>query len=130
MNLGNKGFAISGILYTLFIIFLLVSISILGGLSSKKKLLEQSITSEQDSFVGKKVEETKIDEIKTKKTAIVKGKYIYILKIDETNVQKCSAYLKKGTVLDTNVINFIPSICNDYNSSELNLSEVYSFEEE
>lgn len=127
MNLNNKGFAISGILYTLFIMFLLISISILAGLSNQKNMLEQSITNEENSFTGKKIEN--IEEIKNQKNAIVKGKYIYILTYNG-NTQKCYAYLKKGTDIYSSDIEFVPSICNEYDSDNLELSEVYSFEKE
>lgn len=45
MKLNNKGFAISGILYTVFVVFLLILLYILGALNSKRKILEKNIES-------------------------------------------------------------------------------------
>ena len=50
MKLNNKGFAISGILYTVFVIFLLILLYVLGGLNSKRKLLEKNIESIEQSM--------------------------------------------------------------------------------
>lgn len=43
MKLGNNGFAITGILYTIFILFLMILLSVLGGLNTKRQLLEKNI---------------------------------------------------------------------------------------
>ena len=43
MKLGNKGFAITRILYTIFILFLMILLSVLGGLNTKRQLLEKNI---------------------------------------------------------------------------------------
>lgn len=124
MKLNNKGFAITGILYTLFIMFLLILVSVLGGLSTKKNMLEQSIISEEDSFVGKKVESVEtaiVDGVTT-----LTGKYIFSM--DDTNT-KCTAYLTSGVNIEEDNITYIPNDCNLYEVN-FTLDEVYSFEKE
>ena len=38
--MNNKGFAITGILYTIFILFIMILLSILSGLNTRKNILE------------------------------------------------------------------------------------------
>ena len=134
MKLNNKGFAITGILYTLFILFLLILVSVLGGLSAKKNLLEQSIISQEDIFLGKKiplteavVEKENPEDNTIDKITLVSGKYIFQV----NGSGKCVAYLKKGINLTKDKITYIP---NDYNNNDYDMNfeliEVYSFEEE
>ena len=76
MKLNNKGFAITGILYTLFILFLLILISILGGLSARRLMLEKSIEALETSYEGKDDNAQIKEAIETKK-APVTGKYVF-----------------------------------------------------
>lgn len=138
--MNNKGFAITGILYTLFILFLLILISILSGLSIKKNILSHSINSLENSYLGKEI------TITNRNNAQVDGKYVYILKY--TNAENggtetthtCTTYLKKGTdmTIKSNMT-FTPKDCNNYeftvNTSNGNLEDkkitlvkIYSFE--
>lgn len=52
MWLNNRGFAITGILYTLFVMFLLILVSVLGALSSRKNMLESSTIKLEESYQG------------------------------------------------------------------------------
>lgn len=132
MELNNKGFAITGILYTLFVMFLLILISILSSLSLKKNILEQSTTKLEDSFIGSKInieDATIKDETTTDIYTKVSGKYIFKVKNIETNT-KCITYLKKGVNL-SNIkdLIFTTTDCNDFKENlNLQLEEVYSFD--
>lgn len=135
MKLNNKGFAITGILYTLFILFLLILVSVLSGLSIQKNMLEQSVASQEDSFIGTSLNAEQINEIIDKKTATVTGKYIFNAKEELTGKEIiCTAYLKKDTSLNNgtaNNITYIPNDCNEYEEKLIfTVTEVYSFEKE
>lgn len=125
MKLNNKGFAITGILYTLFILFLLILVSILGGLSSKKNMLEQSIISQENSFIGTKIEPA--EKALKDNITIVTGKYVFSISGVENT--KCTAYLKRGINIKKEKITYIPGNCNEYEQTMI-LEEVYSFEKE
>lgn len=136
-KLNNKGFAITGILYTLFVMFLLLMLSVLSGLSSKKNLLEKVTNDYEDTYLGTPIEEpNKITAIIESGEAIVTGKYIFEFETplvesgteEKTKVQ-CSTYLKKGTSLTDSEIIYTPEDCNNYDV-ERNLIKVYSFEKE
>lgn len=43
MRLNNSGFAITGILYTVFVLFLMILLSVLSGLNIKRQLLEKNM---------------------------------------------------------------------------------------
>ena len=73
MKLNNKGFAITGILYTVFILFLLIITSVLAGLQLKRTMLERSIILLEDSYIGENLYESedgkeKIKDINKTKT--------------------------------------------------------------
>ena len=128
-KLNNKGFAITGILYTLFVLFLLILVSVLGGLSSKKNLLEQSITSLEDSYLGTVYSKDEyINSIKVSELEIapVDGRYKFSCTIDEVEYYDCYSYLKKGDNINDSIL-----IPNDFNNSNVKreLQEVTSFEE-
>ncbi len=138
-KLNSKGFAITGILYTLFILFLLVLLSSLGGLQTKRTLLERSIIGLEDIFAG---DNSKSDELvnqtNLEKIAPVDGKYIFHINTSNEEAT-CTSYLKKGDSIDRN-IHFIPKDCNDYtydfsfnnpsSGNIMTLREIYNFEEE
>lgn len=137
--MNNKGFAITGILYTLFILFLLILISILSGLSIKKNILSHSINSLENSYLGTEV------AITSRTTAQVDGKYVFTLRYANTEnngtatTYTCTTYLKKGTDMTSKAnMTFTPKDCNDYeftvNTSngnlidkKITLTKIYSF---
>ena len=129
MKLNNKGFAITGILYTLFILFLLILVSVLGGISLKRNMLQQSIIGQEDSFTGEPLTRDEIQVIidDPLKIAPISGKYIFSIDGLET---KCFAYLKEGISLNNESIIYTPSICNDNYNQTMTLEEVYKFERE
>lgn len=126
MRLNNKGFAITGILYTLFILFLLILVSVLSGLSSKRRFAAYSLNKLEDSYTGVLQESSVITDANSSKIAPVTGKYIF--KTDPDN-KTCVAYFKKGASLDSETITYIPKDCNDYEFT-FEVTEIYSFEEE
>lgn len=150
-KIGNDGFAITGILYTLFALFLMVLFSVLAGLSSRKNMLEKTTSALNESYVGKEIviDVLNVHTLATE-GAPVTGKYIFEHTFKEEGKDpmliKCSSYLKKGD--DITEITFVPNTCNisSYiiclknenvclSSGELNVSEnkfiltdIYSFE--
>lgn len=101
MKLNNKGFAITGILYTLFILFSLTLVSIISGLNSRKKIMEKSIEAMENKY-----DYSICNDNSTLTEAPKTGKYIFT---NGTNT--CYAFLSEGTSLDKNKITFIPSNC-------------------
>ena len=138
--MNNKGFAITGILYTLFILFTMILLSTLTTVSFKKGILEKTILGLEDSF---KVSDTldvntlNIDERK----ALIKGKYEFIINttiLDDSNVEvphtiKCYIYLEKDETIPASITatptasdpNFtlIPSECNKNYTIELDTTK-------
>ena len=112
MKLNNKGFAITGILYTLFILFSLTLISIITGLNSRKKIMEKSVETMENKYVYSDCSE--IDDLtEAPKT----GKYIFT-----SNGITCYTFLSEGTIIDNNDLTFTTSECNN-NKSSLTLSK-------
>lgn len=138
-KLNNKGFAITGILYTLFILFLLISLSILGGLQARKQILESSTVANEKSYKGSAEKSTEyVEYISNNHIAPVAGKYEFTYTYDtdtstDTSV-KCYSYLNKGDSITAGSVVFTPKDCNDYqytfSANSMNLVKVYSFEEE
>lgn len=136
--MNNKGFAITGIIYTLFILFLMILLTSLAVLSSYQRLMINSTSSLENSFEGKEVEASTM----TNGEADVLGKYIFRIdengdgEIDDNDTMECSVYLNKGFSFEgyksnnfsDNEIYLSPYICNGY-SSNIELIKVYSFEE-
>ena len=114
MKLNNKGFAITGILYTLLVLFLMTLISVLAELNIRKKIMEKSIETLEDKYefisCGHTTEEKEAPET---------GKYIF--KRSSPNIT-CYAYIAKGTTLKSTDIQYTTSDCNNDNSG-LILSE-------
>lgn len=134
--MNNKGFAITGIIYTLFILFLMILLTVLAGLSSYQRLMVNSTRSLENSFEGEEISDVvnsdKFDVIKNDRKAYYLGKYIFEL----DNGLECSAYLKKDTNFNgantaksfsETVEKLSPSDCNDYDII-MELIKVYSFE--
>ena len=133
--MNNKGFAITGIIYTLFVLFLLILLSVLSGLSSFQKLMINSTEIFETSYEGTKIDDTEVEEIKIDGIATYTGKYIFDMTITETTI-KCSAYLYKDTNFksafneSSKTIFLSPVDCNNYSYdyNNLDLKEIYSFE--
>ena len=134
-RLDNRGFAITGILYTLFTLFILILFSILSGLQVKKQMLEKNTEKLEESYKGRNVTEDNkigISQAQRENKALVKGKYVFQLSNASKNIQ-CYTYLNEGDPLTVNDITFVPSDCNDYKfdiTINFNLSNIYSFESE
>ena len=100
-ELNNKGFAITGILYTLYIVFLLIMLAVLAGLQSRKTIMERSLQGLEESFDGRKKNEYINDTLTTKRAPIT-GKYVfsinknYLSGIENTGTTKAEtgAYYK------------------------------------
>lgn len=144
--MNNKGFAITGILYTLFILFTAILIAILSALSYKKGILEKTITKLENSYELDNV--NLIDDCcdRVNNTVNHSGKYIFNLTyiIDGTSyTTKCSAYLKEKDTIPriidpSNNFTLTPNDCNKYALeiylepqtdpiNKLILTEVYKF---
>lgn len=118
MKLNNKGFAITGILYTLFILFIMILLSILSGLNTRKNIMEKSVETLANDY--KWAEKT----LETSQTSAPEtGKYEYTA----ANGTKCYTYLKSGASLDINNITFTTKECNDAKTSgtSFTLTNIY-----
>lgn len=129
--MNNKGFAITGILYTLLILFLMILLSVLSGMRANKNMLEQSIASLEDDFEGVPLSSDKVEQVRINKMASVNGKYEFSVSFPGGDKHTCYAYLAKNTIIDENIV-FTRQDCNSYsfNSSDLELKQIYSFEKE
>ena len=77
--MNNKGFAITGIIYTLFILFLMILLTVLAGLSSYQRLMVNSTRSLENSFEGEQMTDDDVTNIKNSGVASVSGKYVFKL---------------------------------------------------
>ena len=136
-KLNNKGFAITGILYTVLILFLLVLLAILGGLRASRTILERSTTHLEKTYNGNNEKSTEnVEKTLNTKKAAVTGKYIFELDTGEEKYPLTS-YLIKNTPIDHN-ITFLTSSIKDYTykfsfetgeaPNIITLKEIYSFE--
>ena len=91
MKLNNKGFAITGILYTVFVLFLLILLSVLSGLNIKRKTLEKNIKN-----INEQLEESceTMAESAIGYTTKYQGKYTIVI-----NGAEYITYLPKGKQL-------------------------------
>ena len=99
-SLNNRGFAITGILYTIFVLFSLVLVSILAGLSSKKTFQEKSIESLEKGYI---FDEIASDEI-TSTDSLKSGKYHFLFTITKDGVNEeidCYSYLSSFSLSET-----------------------------
>ena len=113
MKLGNKGFAITGILYTIFILFLMILLSVLGGLNIKRKLLEKNIDNMKESL------EEKCQEIENDNDFPYTTKYLgkYIIEVNGTTYQ---TYLSKGiTINDFSTISYVGESPIDFTNAKI-----------
>lgn len=123
--MNNKGFAITGIIYALFIIFLIIILSISSKIISFQRMLITSTESITNSFEGKKINDTELQHIKNNNIVLYTGKYIF--KSNTVPELECYTYLNKGTIIDANTIILSPNICNE-SIEDLELLEVYKFD--
>ena len=105
--MNNKGFAITGILYTLFILFIMILFSILSSLSYKKGILEKTVLGIEDDYETEifsgNINDTYIITTNSGiETAVSKinGKFEFTPTATSTviseNKTKCYVYFKKG----------------------------------
>lgn len=105
-SLNNRGFAITGILYTIFVLFSLVLVSILAGLSSKKTFQEKSIESLEEGYISDEI--TSTDSLKS-------GKYHFRFKITKDGVVEeidCYSYLSSFSGITYEDIEYTTYTCN------------------
>ena len=122
--MNNKGFAITGILYTIFILFIMTMLAILSGLNTRMKLLEKSVISFQEDYELTEVtDSTDINTMNQQRTALYDGKYVF----NTTSSQPCTAYLKKSTSFDS--ITFIEKDCTN-DKQNIALKKAYKFKKE
>lgn len=123
--MNSKGFAITGIIYTLFVLFLMISLSVLSGLNSVQRLMVNSTGVLESSFDGIKISSEELVEINAQGIAPYYGKYIFNARYANGGRIVCTSYLSKGAKFSEAV--FFPSQC--INTSSKELIELYSFEE-
>lgn len=122
--LNNKGFAISGMLYTLFALFLIIMFSILAMSNFKRNVLIKTTENLRESYTLKEVSIDRVFKNDETRVINISGKYIFetrILGVDKI----CTAYLKKGVKIPENItsgsyyenFSLIPEDCNEYNST-------------
>lgn len=142
--MNNKGFAITGIIYTLFVLFLMILLSVLSGLSASQRMIISSVENLDKDLSGTKIEDTtEINQINDDGITTYFGKYIFTITTNSS--VKCSAYLEKNVDFKNADITFSPKDCDDYvktidwwsstsGCSNANgcikLIEIYNFEEE
>ena len=93
--MNNKGFAIIGILYTILILFLMIMLSVLAGLNTRKNFMEKSISSFQDDYLGSNAGQSYVSSANNDKKAPVTGKYVFSDN-NSSDGSYCYAYLKAG----------------------------------
>lgn len=122
--MNNKGFAIIGILYTILILFLMIMLSVLAGLNTRKNFMEKSISSFQDDYLGE-INPSYVSSANSSKTAPVTGKYVFSNNSSDNSLE-CYAYLKAGDNFDSKTL-----LCgNDkrkWNESFFSVIEIYEF---
>lgn len=129
--MNNKGFAITGIIYTLMVLFIILIIALLSMFNDRKKILDKlkdkvidNISAEIDytpaSFNPKGVAELEQDEFYTYE-AKIKGYYELKLISSNGSILKSELYLKEGERL------YLKVGSKTYNSGK---SEIYSNKED
>ena len=122
--MNDKGFAITGIIYTLFIIFLMVLLSVLSGLKSYQRLMSNSISGLENSFEGIKLEGTEYanNAIEEDGTINYSGKYVF-----KSGSNICTTYLNKGININSTIY-FIEGNCSfTISKDSLNLENTYIY---
>lgn len=126
--MNNKGFAITGIIYTLFLLFLTILLSVLSVLNRYQTLMVNSTKDIEVSYEG--IYTNKNNLIKDLEITEDKGKYIFDVELtDGTIINNCYSYLDKGINLNIDNINMSPSKCNN-NIKNKKIIGIYIFEGE
>ena len=123
--MNNKGFAIIGILYTILILFLMIMLSVLAGLNTRKNFMEKSISSFQDDYLGDEISQSYVLSANTYKKAPVTGKYVFSNNSSDNSLE-CYAYLKAGDNFESKTL-----LCGNetqkWNESFFSVIEIYEF---
>ena len=118
--MNNKGFAITGILYTIFILFIMTLLAILSGLNTRTKLLQQSLKTFQNDYImdnTTKVTVSDITKMNADKKTLYDGIYIF--------TSGCISYLPKGMAITT------PNSANNTTCTATDtITEAYRFNKE
>lgn len=109
--MNNKGFAITGILYTIFILFSLILVSILAGISSRRRYLEKSVSSLENVYTASSLRNGD-NPLSVSDDAPKTGKYKFSFEYSGMKFD-CYSYLKKDSPLTLNSIDFTTKSCND-----------------
>lgn len=122
-RLDNKGFAISGILYTLLVLFLTVLLSVLGILRTQREMFEKSISDIEDDFSGHLIDSNQLaNDILSGGSNIVapvSGKYIF--RGSDDGVYDISSQL-----IDTNGNEWVDGFLVDlYNNNVTHKDKIY-----
>lgn len=134
-RLNNKGFAITGILYTTFIVFVMCLLSLLAGLRSKRMISEKYLSIIENNYHGQLFYPTFENINTTYQVAPVTGRYEFKFKRDN-NILKingvdlvCTSYINKGVAISNlKSLTYIPDSCNNYLSSyDVVLDKIYEF---
>lgn len=122
--MNNKGFAIIGILYTILILFLMIMLSVLAGLNTRKNFMEKSISSFQDDYLGDAKNSSYVSSANSSKTAPVTGKYVFSNNSSDNSLE-CYAYLKAGDNFNSKTL-----LCGNEKqiwSDSFSVIEIYEF---
>jgi hypothetical protein len=125
--MNNKGFAITGIIYTLFILFLMLLLAVLSLMKTYQRLIINSVNGIDAIFKGEEIAD--ITKIKDSGITLYTGKYIFNVIKNDNTTYTCSTYLENGADIYNDDIILSPSICNT-NIKTVELISVYSFEGE
>ena len=125
--MNNKGFAITGILYTVFILFLMTLLAILSGLNTRLKLMQKSIVSFENDYAqtDNLIITNKNENLTFRQNALYTGKYVFQ---ETTGNTICTSYIRKGK--EFKGITFIENNenCTELNNSnKLILKAIYKF---
>lgn len=115
MKLGNNGFAITGILYTIFILFLMILLSVLGGLNTKRQLLEKNIE-DINSKIEQKCESKNIS-LSNNIVTTVTGKYVI-----KVNGYQFTTYISKGKQLTNKYLQNLTYLEDNNNAKNTNFT--------
>ena len=115
MKLGNNGFAITGILYTIFILFLMILLSVLGGLNTKRQLLEKNIE-DINSKIEQKCESKDIS-LSNNIVTTVTGKYVI-----KVNGYQFTTYISKGKQLTNKYLQNLTYLEDNNNAKNTNFT--------